>query len=988
MPRHYVRLFLTLSLSLTITAVALALLGRPVRAADQCVAPSGAGGCQATIQTAVNAAGSGDTIRVVAGTYTENISINKGVILLGGFDDTSLTSRTPRSSIIRGTGNGSVINISNSGPVIVEGFTITGGDATVNGGIGGGMAIFDSPVTIRNNLIEGNVGSRASGVSAQGGAIFGQGSSDIIIEDNTIQNNIGNAAGGKAVGGGIELENVTAVTLTNNSILQNTAVISGARGKGGGISADNVQRLVLRSNRVMSNTALVTGFSTDSPQNVNAQGGGIAVNGADDGNDLLLLEDNIIVGNTAVQTATVSGNDASGSSEGGGVWVSGISSTQIISNEVRANMAADSLSVSGSSGWGGSSSGGGIYITNSDGVTLIDNVIQDNIATDEHTVSEVVAGNDGGGLSLQNVKNSVINDNLIAGNTAVVTGNFTNNSAENYFVSGGGLGVGCWNRINCWLSIKNNQIINNQAAKIVTSSGTGATSHIDGGGLNLGSISTTLVMSNEVRGNISVDTLSLNGNGGWGGRPSGGGLSIFNNDSLVFSNNKIENNIVARRQFINEVGSNSEGGGMTIGGVKTGTINNNTISKNIAVITGSLFSNTGQNYFPSGGGASVGCNNISDCQISFVNNEILDNVTAHVISVTGTNANGGSGGGGIQMSRSTILLQSNVISGNTGNLTDYGFGGGINANGAVITMTENRVLGNGFSSLLNDGSGSIQVDSTTLESVNDVIARNQDGVSSVNSSAVTLLNNTLYNNGFTGASVGNNSTLNVTNTIIYSHEAGLRKNDASSTLIGDYNLLSNTTNYAGGASGGSNDVLNQNPLLVDVNSDDYNLSSGSPAIDQGTNSDCPAIDHLNTTRPVDGDADGTATCDIGAFEAFPALTISKQGPAIAKATTPISYVLTITNSGNAAAGNLLITDAIPLNAHYVSGGTPVGQVVSWVVASLAGGDQTLERTFVVTASRSITNSDYRVQAAGGFSAQGNTVIETSVPLIYLPIVLK
>jgi len=50
------------------------------------------------------------------------------------------------------------------------------------------------------------------------------------------------------------------------------------------------------------------------------------------------------------------------------------------------------------------------------------------------------------------------------------------------------------------------------------------------------------------------------------------------------------------------------------------------------------------------------------------------------------------------------------------------------------------------------------------------------------------------------------------------------------------------------------------------------LRSGSPAIDNGTGVtsatffDCPDIDQRGLARPVDGDGDETADCDIGAFE--------------------------------------------------------------------------------------------------------------------------
>jgi hypothetical protein len=47
------------------------------------------------------------------------------------------------------------------------------------------------------------------------------------------------------------------------------------------------------------------------------------------------------------------------------------------------------------------------------------------------------------------------------------------------------------------------------------------------------------------------------------------------------------------------------------------------------------------------------------------------------------------------------------------------------------------------------------------------------------------------------------------------------------------------------------------------------LGEGSPAIDAGASVGCPATDQRGVGRPIDGDKDGTATCDIGAFEFQP-----------------------------------------------------------------------------------------------------------------------
>jgi uncharacterized repeat protein (TIGR01451 family) len=91
--------------------------------------------------------------------------------------------------------------------------------------------------------------------------------------------------------------------------------------------------------------------------------------------------------------------------------------------------------------------------------------------------------------------------------------------------------------------------------------------------------------------------------------------------------------------------------------------------------------------------------------------------------------------------------------------------------------------------------------------------------------------------------------------------------------------------------------------------------------------------------------------------AFPILSISKSGPISVTAGSPISYTLTVTNSGGLIATNLVITDAIPAGASYIGGGTKIGSVVSWTVPSLAASSGVTRTTFIVTATQTITNSD-------------------------------
>jgi lysyl endopeptidase len=81
----------------------------------------------------------------------------------------------------------------------------------------------------------------------------------------------------------------------------------------------------------------------------------------------------------------------------------------------------------------------------------------------------------------------------------------------------------------------------------------------------------------------------------------------------------------------------------------------------------------------------------------------------------------------------------------------------------------------------------------------------------------------------------------------------------------------------------------------------------------------------------------------------PILAISKSGPPTATPGEPITYTLTVTNTGITAT-HILITDTIPVGTSYVGGGVKVGNVVSWTLEELAGFGSTYQVSFVVLAT--------------------------------------
>ncbi|MFZ1597828.1 MAG: hypothetical protein WAW26_18430, partial [Anaerolineae bacterium] len=309
----------------------------------------------ATIQGAVNAAASGDTILVQGKTFTgadATININaKSLTLSGGWNSTCTAAGSTRTTLDATGANDTVVEVFGGAvplTTIIDGFMLQGGE--VDGDFGGGLEIDNqNTVTLRRTSVRYNDSSSGGGIHMSASTVLNLEQQTLVYDNHAVYDdgggihctggaiNIGDsviggfsntASGG---GGGLYLDNCT-VYLNSTAwevamILTNTAA-----GNGGGIYAVNGSYINLRG----SNAAIAENSAS-------GNGGGVYLAGASD-----LYVDN----------GSISDNTATGL--GGGVYATDDSTTLDMDRNAAQACSSKCTQISNNTA---NSYGGAVYLT-------------------------------------------------------------------------------------------------------------------------------------------------------------------------------------------------------------------------------------------------------------------------------------------------------------------------------------------------------------------------------------------------------------------------------------------------------------------------------------------------------------------------------------------------------------------------------------------------------------------------------------------------
>jgi predicted outer membrane repeat protein len=260
-------------------------------------------GQYSSIQEAIDAANSGDTVLVSPGTYVENIDFLGKAIVVTSVEGPDVTMIDGGDPIDPDFGSVALFNKGEGPETILEGFSLLNGTGTFCSSYnqknhGGGIFCWEAAPTIRNNILSGNRGFCGGGIFCLNWFYLDEKTFYPSILDNVITGNLA-----EHEGGGIFLFN-TSPDIANNLISDNEALKEGG-GIFGQYTDSEISSNIIRGNRASNDGGgiclgwvgcKIVGNRIMENESLSGFGGGIFNEGAETG---MYIQDNVICGNEA-----------------------------------------------------------------------------------------------------------------------------------------------------------------------------------------------------------------------------------------------------------------------------------------------------------------------------------------------------------------------------------------------------------------------------------------------------------------------------------------------------------------------------------------------------------------------------------------------------------------------------------------------------------------------------------------------------------------